>query len=111
MTTTGLTFDTDPAPAAPVHPAQEPQRIAPDTYLILDLAPGPPPRGTYVFVNSLVILAAKPIVVDTGAPYTVSERGFLESDRAMPLDRPRVPRDAPARANHVPLAGRGVPGA
>jgi flavorubredoxin len=52
-----------PAPDVPV---VEPQRIGPDTYLIPNLAPAEP--GTFVFVNSLVILAAEPVVVDTGAP-------------------------------------------
>lgn len=43
-----------------------PQRIAPDTFLIPNLMPAEP--GTFVFMNSLVILAAEPVVVDTGAP-------------------------------------------
>ena len=47
-------------------PVAEPQRIAPDTYLIPNLVPAEP--GTFVFVNSLVILAEQPVVVDTGAP-------------------------------------------
>ena len=55
---------TAPAPAEP--PAVEPYRIAPDTYLIPNLVPAEP--GTFVMVNSLVILAEEPIVVDTGAP-------------------------------------------
>jgi flavorubredoxin len=50
----------------PVVPAVTPQRIAPDTFLIPNLAPAEP--GSYVFVNSLVILAEQPVVVDTGAP-------------------------------------------
>jgi flavorubredoxin len=52
--------------AAPTVPIAEPQRIAPDTFLIPNLVPAEP--GTYVFVNSLVILAEQPVVVDTGAP-------------------------------------------
>jgi flavorubredoxin len=44
----------------------QPQRIADDTYLIPNLVPAEP--GTYVFVNTLVILAEQPVVVDTGAP-------------------------------------------
>jgi flavorubredoxin len=47
-------------------PTPGPQLIAPDTYLIPNLVPAEP--GTYVFVNSLVILAEEPVVVDTGAP-------------------------------------------
>jgi flavorubredoxin len=43
-----------------------PQRIAPDTFLIPNLMPAEP--GTFVFMNSLVIRAAEPVVVDTGAP-------------------------------------------
>ena len=50
----------------PTMPVAEPQRIAEDTYLIPNLVPAEP--GTYVFVNTLVILAEEPIVVDTGAP-------------------------------------------
>jgi flavorubredoxin len=57
------TIDTITAPAVP---ATEPQRIAPDTFLIPNLVPAEP--GTYVFVNSLVILAEQPVIVDTGAP-------------------------------------------
>lgn len=55
------------APAgAPEIPAVEPYQIADDTYLIPNLVPAEP--GTFVMVNSLVILAEEPIVVDTGAP-------------------------------------------
>ena len=54
---------TDTASATPV---AEPQSIAPDTYLIPNLVPAEP--GSYVFVNTLVILAEQPVVVDTGAP-------------------------------------------
>lgn len=56
----------DLAPVVPDVPVALPQRIAPDTFLIPNLTPAEP--GTYVFVNSLVILAAEPVVVDTGAP-------------------------------------------
>jgi flavorubredoxin len=59
-----MTF-TDPA-TTPTTPVAEPQRIAEDTYLIPNLVPAEP--GTYVFVNTLVILAEEPVVVDTGAP-------------------------------------------
>lgn len=51
---------------APVTPHTEPQRIAEDTFLIPNLVPAEP--GTFVFVNTLVILAEEPVVVDTGAP-------------------------------------------
>lgn len=47
-------------------PVAVPQRIATDTFLIPSLVPAEP--GTYVFVNSMVILAREPVVVDTGAP-------------------------------------------
>ena len=50
----------------PPVPVAEPQRIASDTYLIPNLVAAQP--GTYVFVNSMVILAEQPVVVDTGAP-------------------------------------------
>jgi flavorubredoxin len=42
------------------------QVIAPETYLIPNLAPGEP--GLYVPVNSMVIRGAEPVIVDTGAP-------------------------------------------
>jgi flavorubredoxin len=51
---------------APVTPNTEPQRIAEDTFLIPNLVPAEP--GTFVFVNTLVILAEESVVVDTGAP-------------------------------------------
>ncbi len=57
----------DLAPAVPDVPVVVPQRIAPDTFLIPNLTSAQP--GTYVFMNSLVILAAEPVVVDTGAPF------------------------------------------
>ena len=41
-------------------------KVAPDTYLIPNLAAAEP--GAYVPVNSLVILGEEPIIVDTGAP-------------------------------------------
>jgi flavorubredoxin len=67
MTLTDPTTDrSTPAPAPAGPPAVEPYRIAPDTYLIPNLVPAEP--GTYVMVNSLVILAEEPVVVDTGAP-------------------------------------------
>jgi glyoxylase-like metal-dependent hydrolase (beta-lactamase superfamily II) len=50
----------------PPVPVVEPQRIASDTYLIPNLVAAQP--GTYVFINSMVILAEQPVVVDTGAP-------------------------------------------
>jgi flavorubredoxin len=50
----------------PAVPATEPQRIAPDTFLIPNLVPAQP--GTFVFMNSMVILAEQPVIVDTGAP-------------------------------------------
>ena len=56
---------TDPAGDVPA-PVAEPQRIADDTWLIPNLVPAGP--GTYLYVNSMVILAEEPVVVDTGAP-------------------------------------------
>src|SRR4051794_11435491 len=50
----------------PAVPATEPQRIAPDTFLIPNLVAAQP--GTFVFMNSMVILAEQPVIVDTGAP-------------------------------------------
>jgi flavorubredoxin len=47
-------------------PTTTPVRIAPETFLIPNLAPAEP--GTYVQVNSLLIRGEEPIVVDTGAP-------------------------------------------
>ena len=47
-------------------PTTAPVKVAPDTYLIPNLAAAEP--GTYVPVNSLVILGEEPIIVDTGAP-------------------------------------------
>ena len=41
-----------------------PYRVAPDTYIIPELVPGPP--GTFVTLNSMVITGEQPIVVDTG---------------------------------------------
>jgi flavorubredoxin len=59
-----------PIPDAPIPDATfdvaAPMRIADDTYLIPNLVPAEP--GTYVFVNSLVILAEEPVIIDTGAP-------------------------------------------
>lgn len=51
---------------APTVPAVAPHRIAEDTWLIPNLHPGEP--GTYIPVNSMVILGEQPIIVDTGAP-------------------------------------------
>jgi len=50
----------------PAVPVTEPQRIAPDTFLIPNLVAAQP--GTFVFMNSMVILAEQPVIVDTGAP-------------------------------------------
>ncbi len=41
-----------------------PYRVAPDTYVIPELVPGPP--GAYVALNSMVITGAEPVIVDTG---------------------------------------------
>ena len=47
-------------------PTTAPVKVGPDTYLIPNLAAAEP--GTFVPVNSLVILGEEPIIVDTGAP-------------------------------------------
>lgn len=44
----------------------EPREIAPDTYLIPNLADGGP--GLHLPVNSVVIRGQEPVIVDTGAP-------------------------------------------
>lgn len=54
------------SPTLPPLPVAEAQRIAEDTFLIPSLLPAQP--GTFVYINSMVILAEEPIVVDTGAP-------------------------------------------
>jgi flavorubredoxin len=46
-------------------PVTSPVKVAPDTYLIPNLAPAGP---DFIPVNSLLILGEEPIVVDTGAP-------------------------------------------
>jgi flavorubredoxin len=50
---------------APV-PSTSPQPIAPDTWLIPNLAPAG--DGLFLPVNSMVIRGAEPVIVDTGAP-------------------------------------------
>ena len=50
---------------APV-PHTDPFEIAPDTFLIPNLAPGGP--GAYVPVNAMLIRGSEPVIVDTGAP-------------------------------------------
>ena len=47
-------------------PTTSPVPIAPDTFLIPNLAPASP--DTYVQVNSMLIRGEEPIIVDTGAP-------------------------------------------
>jgi flavorubredoxin len=47
-------------------PATAPQRIAPETWLIPNLAPAG--DGLYLPVNSMVIRGREPVIVDTGAP-------------------------------------------
>lgn len=43
---------------------RDPYRVAPDTWVIPEIVPGPP--GTIVALNSMVITAAEPVIVDTG---------------------------------------------
>jgi flavorubredoxin len=50
----------------PTVPSTSPQEIAPETFLVPNLAPGGP--GTYVPVNTMVIRGSEPVIVDTGAP-------------------------------------------
>jgi flavorubredoxin len=45
---------------------RDPYRVAPDTWVIPELVPGPPDSGTNVPLNSMVITAAEPVIVDTG---------------------------------------------
>jgi flavorubredoxin len=47
-------------------PATAPHLIAPDTFLIPNLAPAG--EGLYLPVNSMVIRGREPVIVDTGAP-------------------------------------------
>lgn len=47
-------------------PETDPVLIAPETFLITNLAPTGP--GQYLPVNSLLIRGAEPVIVDTGAP-------------------------------------------
>lgn len=47
-------------------PTTEPFAIAPETFVIPNLAPGGP--GVYVPVNSMLIRGTEPVIVDTGAP-------------------------------------------
>ena len=54
-----------PSPFAAM-PVTRPELIAPDTFLIPNLAPGP--DGLYLPVNSMVIRGREPVIVDTGAP-------------------------------------------
>jgi flavorubredoxin len=56
---------TTPTIAAPTL-ATEPVEIAAETFLIPHLVPAEP--GTYLSVNSMVIRADEPVIVDTGAP-------------------------------------------
>ncbi len=56
---------TTSVPATPV-PTPGPVAVAPETFLIPHLVPAQP--GTFLPVNSLVIRADEPVIVDTGAP-------------------------------------------
>ena len=47
-------------------PATTPQLVAPETWLIPNLAPAG--EGLFLPVNSMVIRGAEPVIVDTGAP-------------------------------------------
>jgi flavorubredoxin len=54
------------APTFPNVPVTTPQLVAPETFLIPNLAPAG--EGLYLPVNSMVIRGAEPVIVDTGAP-------------------------------------------
>lgn len=54
------------SPFTPPVPATAPHTIAPDTFLIPNLAPAG--DGLYLPVNSMVIRGREPVIVDTGAP-------------------------------------------
>jgi flavorubredoxin len=43
---------------------RDPYRVAPDTWVIPEIVPGPP--GSVVALNSMIITAAEPVIVDTG---------------------------------------------
>lgn len=45
---------------------REPYRIAPDTWIIPEIVPGPPGTDTVISLNSMVIAGAEPVIVDTG---------------------------------------------
>ena len=55
-------------------PVTLPEAIAPEIFLIPNLAPGP--DGLYLPVNSMVIRGREPVIVDTGAP--VHRASWLE---------------------------------
>lgn len=62
---TSAALDHDAAsPALSPVGVKAPYRVAPDTYVIPELVPGPP--GAYVALNSMVITGAEPVIVDTG---------------------------------------------
>jgi hypothetical protein len=54
---------------------RDPYKIAPDTWVIPELVPGPP--GLIVPMNSMVITAAEPVIVDTGN--ALSQAEWLEA--------------------------------
>lgn len=65
MSTTSV-HDPAAAPAPPPGPiTPAPRQIAPDTWLLPHLVPSGPDR--FLFVNTMLILGAEPVVVDTGA--------------------------------------------
>ena len=88
-------------PWTTVVPDHQPREVAPDTFLIPNLAPAG--DGVYVPVNSLLIRGEEPIVVDTGAP--VHREHWLEHGLrprrpgrhplGLPLPRGRRPRRRP----------------
>lgn len=63
---------------------REPYCVAPDTWVIPEIVPGPP--GTVVALNSMVITAEEPVVVDTGN--SLSRDAWIEATFSIvdPLD-------------------------
>ena len=69
---------------SPTTDIRDPYRVAPDTWVIPEIVPGPP--GTVIALNSMVITAAEPVIVDTGN--ALSRDAWLEAAFSIvdPLD-------------------------
>lgn len=57
-------MNTSPTTTSTTTGVLAPYRVAPDTFVIPELVPGPP--GAFVTLNSMVITGAEPVIVDTG---------------------------------------------